>query len=230
VHGNYCSQCGQPAGLKKIDGHYIINEIRDVLFTDSGFIYTINRMLVSPGESVRHYLTEDRSRFAKPITFIVISALIYTLVSHLFKIGVEAYSLQEQEIALPTFNLLINWIIDNHGYASILITFFMAFWIKLFFRKSGFNLFEIFVLICFISGISQLFISVVLFFQGITHLKLFHISIFFVMVYQIWGIGQFFDKKKAISYIKALLSYAFGILTFTFLMTFIVLLVDIILK
>ena len=230
VSGNYCSNCGQPVRLRRIDRHYIMHEIRDVLFTDSGFLYTIKRMFVKPGDSVRHYLNVDRSRFVKAVTFLVISSLIYTVVCHLFHIGAETYSMQEPEIELPTMNLFVNWTIDNHGYTSILVGFLMSFWIKLFFRKSDLNLFEIFVLMCFISGISELCISVVLIFQGLTQIRLFHISILFVMVYQIWAIGQFFDKRKAVSYIKAFLSYALGIVTFSFITTFIVILFDVIIK
>jgi len=31
INGNYCSNCGQPAKLKRIDGRYIVYEIRDTL-------------------------------------------------------------------------------------------------------------------------------------------------------------------------------------------------------
>jgi len=187
-------------------------------------------MFVSPGESVRHYLNVDRSRFVKAVTFLVITALIYTIVSHLFHIGAEAYYMQEPEIELPTMNLFVNWIIDNHGYASILLVFYMSFWIKLFFRKSGFNLFEIFVLSCFISGISQLIISVVLIFQGLTHIRLFFISVLFVKAYQIWAVGQFFDKRKAVSYIKVFFADMLGLATFSISISLLANIIDIFIK
>ena len=230
VNGNYCSNCGLPAKLKRIDNHHIICEIRDILFTNKGFLYTVKRLLASPGNSVRHYISADRSKFVNPITFVVIASLIYTLVSHFFNIGVEAYSFQESETESPTLNLFLNWIIDNHGYASIIIGFLMAFWVKLFFRKSGHNLAEIFVLICFSSGMSSLIFSVALTFQGLMHLNLVHIAAIIAMVYYVWVAGQFFNKRKASSYIKAFCSYMFGVATFSILITLIGIFIDMIIK
>ena len=62
VNGNYCSNCGRPATLRRVDGRYIIQEIGDFLFANKGMLYTIKRVLISPGESVREFITEDRHR------------------------------------------------------------------------------------------------------------------------------------------------------------------------
>ena len=56
MNGNYCSNCGQPAELKRIDSHYIVYEIKEALFTNNGFLFTVKRLLTNPGESVRHCL------------------------------------------------------------------------------------------------------------------------------------------------------------------------------
>jgi hypothetical protein len=230
IHGNYCSNCGESAKLKRIDRHYIIHEIKEVLFTNKGFLYTIKRLLISPGESIKHYITENRRRYVKPITFIIITSLIYTLVSHLFHFGAESYSTQQSEIELPTSNLILNWMIDYQGYSNIISGLFMAFWVKLFFRKYGYNLFEIFVLLCFVSGISTFCLSIVLIFQGLTHLNIMHISTLIVLIYYTWATGQFFDKRKIGSYIKALLSYALGLAVFGILVASVVVFIDIIIK
>ena len=231
VEGNYCSNCGYPQTLRKIDGSYVIGEMADTLFAHKGFFYTTKRMLLQPGESVKRYITEDRSRFVKPITFLIINGLIYTIVSHLFHIGTKYYYLQQQpDIEFPTVNLLLNLLIDYHGYASILIGLLMAFWIKLFFRKYEYNLFEIFILLCFVSGITSFCFSFVLILQGLTHTDLIHISTLFAMIYCAWAIGQFFDRKKAGSYIKAFLSYLLGCLIFGFLVALIGVFIDLVIK
>ena len=230
VEGNYCSNCGQPKTLRNIDGSYVISEIADTLFAHKGFIFTTKRMLLHPGESVRHYITEDRSRYVKPITFLIINSLIYTIVSHFFNIGSKDYYVQEPDIEFPTVNLLLNWLIDYHGYASILIGLFMAFLIKSFFRKYGYNLFEIFILLCFISGITSFCFSFVLILQGLTQTNLIHVSSLIAMVYCAWAIGQFFDRKKAGNYIKAFLSYLLGCLMFGFAVAIVGILIDLIIK
>ncbi len=230
IRGNYCSNCGQPAKLKRIDGHYIISEIGDFLFANKGMIYTIKTVLINPGESIRRFITEDRYRFVKPITFLFITSLVYTFVCHLFHIDANDFYMQQPEIEYPTINLLINWMIEYQGYTNVISGLFMAFWLKLFFRKSGYNLFEIFILFCFISGISSLFFTVVTILPGLTQLHLMNISALIVTIYYAWAIGQFFDEKKAASYIKAFLSCILGILIVAFLITFVGTLIDIIIK
>ena len=209
VHGNYCSNCGRPAKLKRIDKHYIFQEIGDFLFANRGMVYTIKKILTRPGESIRQFLTEDRYRFVKPVTFLFITALLYALLSNLFHIKTSSYDGPEGMV-----NLMVNWLIEHPGYLNITVGLFVAFWAKIFFRKAGYNLFEIFILFCFVFGITTLFDSVVIMIQGITHLKLIQISMSIGAIYATWATGQFFGRKKVASYIKAFLSYIFGLLSF----------------
>ena len=53
--------------------------------------------------------------------------------------------------------------------------------------------------------------------QGLTKIKLGAIGGIIGIGYCSWAIGQFFDKKKAVGYIKAFVSYFFGLITFVFL-------------
>jgi len=232
INGNYCSNCGLPAKLKRIDGKYIIQEMVDFLFANKGMIYTIKKILISPGKSVRQFIAEDRYRFVKPITFLFITSLVYTLVCYLFNIGAEDFYLQPlpEEVEFPTLTFLMNWISNYSGYSSIISGFLVAFLVKIFFRKSGYNIFEIFILLCFISGIMSLYSSVIVMIQGITHLKLIHISAFISMIYYAWAIGQFFDRKKIASYIKAFVSCILGYLMFGFLVAFVAIFIDLIIR
>ena len=212
IIGNYCSNCGQPAKLKRIDGQYMIHEIGDFFSANRGMIYTIKNILIRPGESVRHFIAENRYRFVKPITFLFITTLFYALVGNLFDIKTSSFtSFSGQE---GMVSLLIDWLIEHRGYMLILVGLFVSFWLKIFFRKVGYNLFEVFILFCFIFGITMLFNSVAIIIQGITHLKLINISAGIGIIYGVWATVQFFDKKKATSYIKTLLSYILGFLTF----------------
>jgi len=175
-------------------------------------VYTIKNVLISPGDSVRQFITEDRYRFVKPITFLFITALIYALVSTQFNVKTSNYDGPEGVISV-----IMNWLIGNPGYLNTIIVLFVAFWIKIFFKKAGYNFFEIVILLCFVFGITTLFDSVAIFFQGITHLNLIQTSMSIGVIYATWAIGQFFDKKRAASYTKAFLSYLLGVLTLGFL-------------
>jgi len=230
TNDEFCPKCGHPIKIERIDRHYIVYEIKEVLFTNSGFLFTIKRLLTNPGESIRQYITEDRSRYVKPITFLIITSLIYTLVNHFFHIGTPSLSTQQSETEFPTVKLFLNWMVDYHGYSSMISGLIIAFWVKLFFRKSGYNLFEIFVLLCFVSGIMSFCFSFIQILQGLTHLELTRISLLIAFIYHIWAIGQFFDKRKAESYIKAFFSFVLGIVSFSVLVTLIGMFIDMIIK
>jgi hypothetical protein len=210
ISGNYCSGCGRPVALRRVDRQYVIHEIGEVLGANRGFFYTIKKLITAPGESVRHFLAEDRYRFVKPITFVLVTSLIYVFVYYLFDINIKDYYSNTSES--PAAGRIINWIMGNPGYSNILSGLFIAFWVRVFFRKSGYNLFEIFILLCFVFGVSLLFSSFAATLQGLTSWKLTGLATFIGVIYGIWGIGQFFDKKKA-RYIKAFLSFALGKIT-----------------
>ena len=231
VNWNFCPNCGQPAKLKRIDKHYIIGEIGNFMFAKKGMIYTTKRVLLSPGKSVRQFLAEDRYRFVKPITFLFLTSLIYALINHFFNISTEDYYQQIDEFEGSTISLIFNWmLIDYPGYSGIITGLFIAFWIKIFFRKADYNIFEIFILICFVSGVTTLFISVVAIIQGITHLKLLQISSYIASIYLIWAIGHFYDKKKVVNYIKAFLSYILGSFILGIIIVIVGTLIDIIIR
>ncbi len=125
---NYCPNCGQAKSLKRIDGHYIIHEIEHVLHFEKGILYTVRELLVKPGENVIQFLSENRSRLVKPIIFIIITSLIYSIINHFFHF--------EDSYINPTINSksavgsIFKWIQDHYGYANIIMGVFIAFWTK----------------------------------------------------------------------------------------------------
>ena len=210
VSGNFCPNCGQPVKLKKIDRRYVIHEITDVFNVNNKMFFTVKSLLTNPGESVKHYIAENRSPFVRPVSFVFINSLIYTLVHYLFPIEIEGI-IPQVEIG-DIERLIFKWIQENSGYVTLLIGFFMAFGTKIFFRKSGYNLYESFMLLSFVFGVTLLFDSIFVILQKITGLNLTQVFTIVETIYITWAVGQYFDGKKAVNYIKALLSYLFGLL------------------
>jgi hypothetical protein len=56
------------------------------------------------------------------------------------------------------------------------------------------------------------------------------ISDFIVAIYLTWAVGQFFGKKKVLSYIKAFLSYFLGMFMLLASITLVLLFIDIVIK
>jgi hypothetical protein len=228
VSGNYCSNCGLPLNVKRIDGHYIAHEIEHVLHFERGILYTIKGLLVSPGENVRHFISENRSRLVKPVIFIIVTSLVYSLINHFFHLEAGYINFEGDEKSTPS--LIFTWIQDHLGYGNLIMGVFIAFWARIFFKKYNYNFFEILILLCFVTGISMLIFAIFGLLQGLTHVKLMQVGSSIGIAYCSWAIGQFFDKKKRINYVKAFVSYMLGMLTFSLSALLIGVLIDSVIK
>lgn len=213
VHQNFCGNCGQPVNIKRVDSHYILHEIQHVLHFEKGIFYTIKELFVRPGENIKEFIRDNRSRLIKPIIFIIITSLIYTSINHFFHIekGYVSYN----GPANSSLALIFEWVEGHYGYANIIMGVFIALWLKLFFRKADYNFFEILILLCFIMGMGMLIFSVFAIVEGIIKQNVLMISGITGLAYTIWAIGSFFNKRKITSYTNALFAYLLGMITFS---------------
>jgi hypothetical protein len=228
VNSKYCPDCGQPKTLKRIDGHYIVHEIEHVLHFERGILYTIRELITNPGQNIKNYLSKNRSRLVKPIIFIIITSLIYTIVVSVLHIEKQYVDFEGGKSSTPY--KIFGWIREHYGYANIIMGIFIAFWTKVFFRKHQFNFFEILILLCFVMGIAMLIYSIFALLAGLTTLKISQLGGLIGVLYCSWAIGQFFGKDKIFNYVKALFAYLLGMLTFTIITFLIGELIDIMIK
>lgn len=209
---DFCSKCGNPKTLKRINGSYILREIISVLNFDKGIFYTIKELLVRPGENVQKFIHNDRNRLVKPIIFVIVCSLIYTIAQQflMFEDGyVSAGGFGDSAVTS-----IYEWTQKNYGYANILMATFIAFWIKLFFKKYDYNYFEIIILLCFVMGIGMLIYTTFGIIESISQFKILQVGGIIAFIYTSWAIGQFFDKYKKVNYLKALVAYFLGMITF----------------
>lgn len=213
LNGNFCSNCGFPKQLRRIDKRYIFQEIGSVLNFDKGIFYTIKELLIRPGKTVQQFILEDRNRLVKPIVFIIICSLIYSIAQQIFHFedGYVGHSLEERTTAASMFQ----WVSKNYGYSNIIMGILIAFWIKVFFKKYGYNFYEILILLCFVMGIGMLLFAIFGIADSLTDLKIIDKGFLIGILYILWAIGQFFNKKKFFNYVKAMFAYFLGMLTFS---------------
>lgn len=212
VELNYCPNCGWPAELKRINGRYIFNEITQVLNLEKGIFYTIRELAIRPGENVKHFISEDRNRLVKPIVFIIVTSLFYSIIVSL--LNIEDTYIKYGELDKSSISKILQWIQNHYGYANIMMGVFIAFFTKLFFRKYKYNFYEILILLCFVMGMGMLFLGVFAIFQKLMNFNVTQIAGILFLGYSIWAIGQFFDKKKVVNYFKAFASYMLGSIMF----------------
>jgi len=225
--GNYCSNCGQPLKIERINGRYIVSEIGSVLNFQKGFFFTIKELLIRPGENIKSFISEDRNRIVKPIMFVLICSLIYTIFVQIFKFKDGYLDFQFDDID-SAMSMIFQWVTQNYGYSNILMSIFVAVWIKIFYRKYDYNFFEILILLLFISGMQMLMFSFLGALEGLTKIQFLDVGVNVVLIYVFWTIGQFFDKGKILNFIKAPVVYFLGLITFIFIVLGIGFLIDLI--
>jgi hypothetical protein len=214
LNQNYCPNCGHPAKLKRIDGQYIVNEISSVLNINKGILFTIRELILRPGKTVRYFLQEDRNTLVKPIVFIIVCSLVYSIIQQLFNFedGYVGYSFEKESAITSIFQ----WVSQNYGYSNLIMGVFIAFWIKIFFRKYSFNFYEILTLLCFAMGIGMLIFALFGIADSLIDMQIMDMGYLIGIIYILWAIVNFYDKKKPVNYAKAVFSYFFGMIAFMF--------------
>ena len=66
--------------------------------------------------------------------------------------------------------------------------------------------------------------------QSFVSIDLMQIAGVLGITYMTWAIGQFYNKRKVINYVKAFFSYMLGMLTFTLAIMIIAIIIDVFIK
>ncbi len=196
--------------LDRVDRKYALEEFLNLIGYERGFLFTVSELLLRPGKLVHHYLNTDRNACTKPVTFLILCSVVYSLITGYLDVDVLSEEELKKQYGTTGGNSVILWIQNNYGYANILMLIFIAFWTKIFFKKYYYNIYEIGVLLCFIMGEGMLWFSIhPIIVKLLTNSVLDTIFFSVVLIYLAWAIGQFFGGGFK-NYLKALLAYLLG--------------------
>jgi hypothetical protein len=231
INENFCANCGQAAVLKRIDKHYISHEILHLLHFEKGFFYTAKELSTRPGHSIREFINDNRHKHMKPVVFLIVTSLVYTLIAHFFHADTINNSKEKLEFGQSSVNAIQHWVQAHLGYSNIMMGVFIAMGVQLLFRKYKYNFFEIMVLLCFVMGQGMLLLAFLAPFVGILGTQTYMAIVSLIgLVYPAWAIGQFFDATKIGSYIKAFFAYFLGYVLFYIAIVIVGLTTDLIMK
>jgi hypothetical protein len=230
IAGQFCSSCGHPIELKRISGSFVLSEISSLINFEKGFLFTIRELLLRPETNIRIFIHEDRNRLVKPISFIILCSLIYILTQQSLQFDDGYMNFSSPEGDNSSTNLIMDWVSKNYGLANIIMANFIALWAKVFFRRYDYNIFETLILLYFVIGIQMLLFSVFGAIDSFINFRLLdNGGAALIIAYVCWAIGRFFDSKRRINYVMAVLSYFLGMISFIFAAILLGSLIDIIL-
>ncbi len=230
--GKYCNECGQSQEVKRIDKDYAFQELLNVIGLEKGFIFTCGQLLRRPGSTIQEYIHKNRHKVVKPVTFLILTSVIYTLISQYFYADNPYSEFTKKVYGDSSLTGISNWIKENYGYANLLMILPITLWTRRFFKKYNYNFFETVVVISFVMGIGMLIFSLEPIINKLspdTFLINETITIIIAFIYMSWAIGQFYERKIK-NYIKGFLAYSFGFLTFQIVVALIAVIYDSIMK
>ena len=139
IAGDYCARCGQSIRTRKLDNEWMLENLSEVALhlKRNRLLRTFSMMLFDPGKVVFEYIAGHRITYHPPINYLVLSALIYKLLSEwiLRKNGWESGRFAD----MTSLQLLLSFgIISVAAYILIL--------------RPKFNIFETIVAVCYIYG------------------------------------------------------------------------------
>lgn len=200
--------------LARVDGKYALDEFLNLIGYEKGFLFTVAELLLRPSKLIHHYLNTNRNACTKPVTFLILCSVVYSLITSSLKVDVFTEEQLNQQFRISGVSSVMLWVQDNYGYANILMLVFIALWTKIFFKKQSYNIYEIGVLLCFVIGECMLLFTIhPLFTKFVTNTIFDTILYGGILIYTAWSIGQFFGGGFK-NYFKAIIAYLFGFLTF----------------
>jgi len=218
--GNFCNQCGQEAGVQKINLRFIGYDLQQGLLNfDSGMLYTIKELFTRPGYSIREFIEGKRVHHFKPVSLVVILATVYAFIHHYFGMHLFTDLSSNQDDIAHGAMLIYDFFEDQYSLFILLSIPFLAVCTFVLFRSRGYSFAENLVIITFVSA-QRLVVSLVMFpllyiFEGDYPGKTAISTLISVGLYCWVFVQLFWQMKKWKVILLALASYCLGILLFT---------------
>jgi len=222
--GNFCSNCGQKADVKRFTVSNLSREfLKDFFDVDSTLLFTIKELFVRPGEMLRGYIAGKRIPYLNSFSYLLIISLIagfvYTWSGVPNKID---------EIML-TSGEIIKFTSNHFSYRMLLTIPAYAIMCSIIYKSYKYNFAEYFIINTYL--ISQSIIFLVLWIiinnlikPGILLFEILYYSAFIsVIIYQIIVYFQLFNAGNTVMrWLKAIISVITGLVMSFILMNLII--------
>ncbi|CAM1343976.1 DUF3667 domain-containing protein [Tenacibaculum amylolyticum] len=139
VTGNYCSHCGQRTTVDQVTFKEAFHDFYSALFSiDGPFVNTLKLLFVNPGKLFRDFLYGKRKKYYKPISFFILTTVVFVLIRTLFNsdpmAGMAKVDLNSEELNTLSYKAG-KFMSNNINNILFVFVFTCAMFLKLFFYK-----------------------------------------------------------------------------------------------
>jgi hypothetical protein len=147
IEHNFCPICGQNKHVPKIDKKFILHDLQHGIFHfDNSFIYTLFSLFKEPAVVIKKFIHGNRKHYANPFTLVFFLATVFTIITT--KLISNGFIIDN---GINSSSILYE-ITHNKAWLVLLILPILSLLTYIFFKKSGYNYFEILVYECFIQS------------------------------------------------------------------------------
>jgi len=220
----YCAKCGEKSQPKRLTFSDVLSDFFSNAFTlEIPLLYTVKKLVIHPGKVAREFIEGRRKPYYKPFQFYLLILTIYYIFYYWLGLDTDeimfyyrdaspfaedANAYRQQEMVQPFSELFREYM----KLLSFLIIPVQTVVTKWFFRKSGCNLAEIFVLWLYVHGILMA-AGMLLQPLALVHpAPFYNISILLSLCYSTYALWHFFHAKPITIILKGI-----GITLLTFI-------------
>jgi len=136
---NYCPNCGERNGVKKITLSSILQDtFVSVTDMDKGFLFNFKTLIIDPQRITFDYINGKRKGILNPISFLILSVTFYLVVITFIKSPVKITDFPDTQYKTIGYEIG-KFIRSNFKFFWILTIFPLALSLKLIFKKYNFT-------------------------------------------------------------------------------------------
>lgn len=206
----YCAHCGQRSSVSKVTFSETFHDLTDNLFSLSAPLpVTFRELVLNPGAMLRDYLSGKRKKYYRPISFFILSTLVYLFIR--WVIGFDDYieilvGGKEQKIDLELFFHARDYMFQNIKSLAFILVLTLAIFMKLFFGKQ-YTLAEYIAVSFYLNGLYSLLATLNLFYIQYINSKIQYLAMAVMCAYFVYAMISFFQNHRLRVGLKSFLLY-----------------------
>jgi len=213
VIGSFCHKCGQKSSVNKVTFKETFQDFIDtVLSVNAPLITTTKILFVNPGILFREYLNGKRKSYYKPVSFFIITTLIYIIVRSLINYNpmTTAGVKVEGEILVDAGKYMVK----NINNIMFLFVFALGVLFKLFFYRKN-SLAEFIAISFYAVGVYTMIGLVSMFYLKYVDPQYTAMPIVIFMGYVIVAFSSFFKSRNFLTILKIVMAYMLAFMLYS---------------
>lgn len=224
--GKYCNNCGQKKKNGKLTIKMVFSDfVANVFLFDSRLYKTLLDLIVKPGKTAGIYLAGKRKNILPPFQFFLLFMTTYLLVFNY--LGDNVFSFINEGVdsnnQLSKVEKIQSMIKNQLDLLYFVLTPIIALYVRLFFKKSGYNYAETLIFSLYIIGVNFL-LSTITVICTLFEPKVFLFKSLIILIYLPFAVAQFTKSFSFGGIIKSFFTIILSYLTFIIIVSFIVIL------